>query len=611
MNMARAEVGSKRRVRAALAGAAVLAVAFGLSEYWLYVVNLGLIYAVVAGSLVILTGWTGQVSLAQASFMGISAYVVVALHHHYGIPFVFGAPVAVLATVPFTVIVGFVALRLSGFHLAAATVAFALAVQRFVFQFRELTGGSSGYAAPPLRLFGWDLDAGRSFFFVLAAVAAVLAVAAWRLRSSSVGRAWAAIRTSERAARSLGIDVARYKLAAFVVSGVVAGIGGVLYAVLLERLSPLTFDVGPSVLILSIALVGGIDHLAGALIGGMAYAFTPELARAAGISGNWVPFMLAAAMLTVIALAPAGVAGLLTRRSRRDEPVASGDIDPAALDELAARWGARPPAPSVVVDGVTVRFGGLTAVSDLSVTVPPATIVGLIGPNGAGKSTCLNVLTGFARPTRGTVHVGDRDVTAVPPEGRAAAGLARTFQTPLLFTTETVERNLLMAAHLHSARGLVGAVLRTRPTRHSERASRDEAACVLRALGLGGFARQPVGTLPFGTERLVEVARCLMTRPQVLLLDEPAAGLSGHETDRLARLVAALRDRLGITVVLVEHDIELVMALADRVDVLDFGRLIASGAPDEVQTHPEVRRAYLGVAEDDGQASREVAHAAG
>jgi ABC-type branched-subunit amino acid transport system ATPase component/ABC-type branched-subunit amino acid transport system permease subunit len=565
---------------------AVAAVPLAFSRYWVYVVTLGVVYAVVAGSLVVLTGWVGQVSLAQASFMGIGAYVTVAAYHHWDLPFWAGAVLGVAATLPVTLIVGLVALRLSGFYLAAATVAFALAMQRFAFQFDWLTGGSSGFTAPRASLPGLVLRGDRSTYCFVVLVAGVLAIMVIRLRRSPLGRAFGAVRTSERAARSVGIRVTRTKLVAFALSGAIAAVGGALYAAVVGRLSPVGFDVAPSVLFLAIALVGGIEYVAGALVGGLAYALLPELARTLSISGNWVTFLLAALLLATVAVAPRGIAGALARPSGVVDLDADADEpDPAALDELAALWGGRVSPPGLGLDAATVRFGGVTALDAVSLETPPGAVVGLIGPNGAGKTTCFNVLSGFLAPSGGAVLVDGRVAPREPAERRAARGLARTFQTPLLFSAETVVGNLLVAGQGRAGAGA-------------------EAEVVLRAVGLAAFADSAVPNLPFGLQRMVEIARALMTRPAVLLLDEPAAGLSAAETERLRRLVAALPARLGLSVVLIEHDVELVMAVAERVYVLDFGELICAGPPEAVRADPAVQRAYLGAVEEVSHARR-------
>jgi ABC-type branched-subunit amino acid transport system ATPase component/ABC-type branched-subunit amino acid transport system permease subunit len=575
-----------KRLAAFSAIAVAAAVPLLFTPYWVYVVTLGVVYAVVAGSLVVLTGWVGQISLAQASFMGIGAYMTVAAYHHWSLPFWLGAVLAVVVTVPVTLVVGLVALRLSGFYLAAATVAFALAMQRFAFQFDWLTGGSEGFRAPRPSLPGLVLRGDRTTYCFVVLVAGLLAWLATALRRSSLGRAFGAVRTSERAARSVGIGVTRTKLVAFALSGAIAAVGGALYAGVVGRLSPVGFDVAPSVLFLAIALVGGIEYVAGALVGGLSYALLPELARTLSISGNWVTFGLAALLLAAVAVAPRGIVGALVRPSGvLDLDADSDEPDFAALDELADRWGGRVSPPALALDAATVRFGGVTALDAVSLDVPPGAVVGLIGPNGAGKTTCFNVLSGFLHPNGGAVLVDDAAVPREPAERRTARGLARTFQTPLLFSGETVAGNLLVAAG-----GRAGAAA--------------EADVVLRAVGLSDFASSSVRNLPFGLQRMVEIARALMTRPGVLLLDEPAAGLSAAETDRLRRLVAALPVRLGLSVVLIEHDVELVMAVAQRVYVLDFGELISAGPPEVVRADPAVQRAYLGVVEEVSGVSR-------
>jgi branched-chain amino acid transport system ATP-binding protein/branched-chain amino acid transport system permease protein len=529
--------------------------------------------------------------------MGIGAYVTVAAYHHWSVPFWLGALLGVAATLPVTLVVGLVALRLSGFYLAAATVAFALAMQRFAFQFDWLTGGSSGFTAPRASLPGVVLRGDRVTYWFVAAVAGLLAAGAVRLRRGSLGRAFGAVRTSERAARTLRIGVTRTKLVAFALSGAIAAVGGALYAAVVGRLSPVGFDVAPSVLFLAIALVGGIEYVSGALVGGLAYALTPELARTLEISGNWVTFLLAAMLLAAVAVAPRGIVGALRRSSDVvDVDAEAGEPDTGALDDLAELRGGRVTPPVLALEDATVRFGGVTALDAVSLEVRPGTVVGLIGPNGAGKTTCFNVLSGFLAPSGGAVLVDGAVVPREPAERRAARGLARTFQTPLLFTGETVLGNLLVAAQ-----GRAGA---REPHRPPGRRAGTEAELMLRAVGLASFADSTVGNLPFGLQRMVEIARALMTRPGVLLLDEPAAGLSTAETQRLGRLVAELPARLGVSVVLIEHDVELVMTVAEQVYVLDFGELISAGPPQAVRADPAVQQAYLGVTE-------EVSHARG
>jgi branched-chain amino acid transport system permease protein len=587
---------------------AVFAIPPLISNYWTFVATLGLVYAIVALSLVVLTGWLGQVSLAQASFMGIAGYVSVAVFHHWGWPFWLAAPVGILATVPLTVLVGLVALRLSGFHLAAATVAFALAMQRFVFQFDFLTGGSEGYQAPKASIFGVTFHSDLAYYLLVLVGGAGLAVAMRNLRVSRLGRAFLAVKTSEQASRSLAIDVTRVKLTGFVISGLIAGAGGVLYATLVGRLSPTGFDVAPSILFLAIALVGGIEHIAGAAVGGAAYALLPEFARTVHLNGNWVTVILAGTVLVTVAGAPRGLVGSLTRRNgRHDTETPPQPIDLAAFDQLGENWGAwgaRRAAPTLALEQGTVRFGGVTALDHVTLEVAGGQLVGLIGPNGAGKTTCFNVLTGFVPLAEGGVLL-DRAELPARPERRAESGIARTFQTPLLFSGETVLGNLLIAAHHHTTAGLAGSLLRTRSAKREEVAARREAELILRALGLSHLASSPVHDLPFGTQRLVEIARALMVRPRILLLDEPAAGLSAEETLALGGLVRTIRDRLGASVLLIEHDVALVMALAERVYVLDFGHLIASGSAGDVQRDPAVRRAYLGVDDEPAEAAEE------
>jgi ABC-type branched-subunit amino acid transport system ATPase component/ABC-type branched-subunit amino acid transport system permease subunit len=589
--------------------------------------SLAIIYAVVGISLVILTGWVGQISLGQAALVGIGAFTTGVLARNAGVEFPFNLPMAAAVSALAASLLGGVALRVRGLYLAVATLIFSWMADAFLFRNVHFVGGSS--STIPNKHFGvpggfpdFDLSSRRVLYYFGLAVLGLAFLAAANLRGSKTGRAWFALRGSETAAASLGINVMRYKLLAFAISGMLAGAAGNLFIIDQRTVGPEQFKFTVSLLFLSIVVVGGLTSLPGVVFAGVLFAGLNELFLRVSLLSGWLEVVTAG--LLVVAVLIQGHRAFITRQldrilqpvrdgieQRRAAPaqlVSTADVvdlrDTEAprvervVDVLPVVDGAirrRDDAPLLLEGrGITVRFGGLTAVSDATIEIYQGEIVGLIGPNGAGKTTLFNALSGLNEPTHGTVRLYGRDVSRAPVHERARLGMARTFQALQLFGDMSVRENLLVATHAHDRTGFVRHLLATDAAIGAERTARRRVQEAIDLLDLHDIADRPAAGLPFGLLRLVELARAVVTGAPVILLDEPASGLDNTETERFAAFLRELRDRTGVTMLLIEHDVKMVTGVSDYMYVLNMGQLIAEGSPEQVQRDPHVIAAYLG-----------------
>lgn len=589
-------------------------------------VNVGvyaLIYGLAAIGLSLLMGLAGQVSLGQAAFFAVGAYTHAILLTKYGVPGLLAAVSGTVAAMVVALLVGLPLLRLRGHFLALATLGLGIIVTVVV---RELaiTGGTSGiFGIPKPEFNGRVYDTPREFFWLLAPVVVVGLVLARNLVRSRIGRALSAVNDSEVAAECLGVDTFALRLRVFVLSAGYAGLAGVFYAYWLAVVSPEASGFELSVQLLLMVVLGGLGTVWGAITGAIAVEALDEGMRALvpiivpGATGEVQLIGFGVVLVLLIILLPGGLAQLsamVTGRFRGRDLEGKGRLAPTlALQvddgaELATLLeGAHVPEPGtdvLRVRGLTKRYGGVTAVDDVSLDARAGEILALIGPNGAGKTTCFNIISGVLQPTAGTVEVRGTRVEGRSPHVVAALGATRTYQNLQVFGSSTVLGNVAVARHLRSRAGIARGMfsLAGNEERDIDRAAR----AALTALRLADDADRSVRNLPFGRQRLVEVARALAMSPTLLLLDEPMAGLSGPERDSIATLLRRTREA-GVSVVLVEHDVEAVMALADRVAVLDDGRLIALGPPEDVRADPAVVAAYLGT---DEEADALVRHAA-
>ncbi|MBI3975006.1 MAG: branched-chain amino acid ABC transporter ATP-binding protein/permease, partial [Armatimonadetes bacterium] len=512
-------------------------------------------------------------------------------------------------------LVGAPILILRGHFFVLGTLGLNIIIDVLIRNAQSLTGGPSGLTGiPPLALGGLTLQGDRTFY-VLAWSAALAALWLGRnLIASRVGRALAAVRASEVVAATLGINPAYYKARTFALSAAFAGLAGSLYVHYLSFVSPSPFVFEFSITLLVMSVLGGIAYLPGAVLGAAILTILREALRTilsrffrAGASAEYEIIVFGLLLAAVVIFAPGGVWPFIARllglgrpaipeeqpaATARPEHAATSDPVPLPPDPTpAATDPGSPQSPLLVVTHLMKRFGGLVAVDDLSFSVSPGEIYAIIGPNGAGKTTVFNLISGVLRPTRGAIALGARPLHRLPAYDVAAAGVARTFQTPHIFADLTVAQNVMLGMHRRLRAGFLTSMLRL--TRQEERETQEETRAYLRQVGLTGLSHTATGGLPFGAQRLVEMARALATRPRLLLLDEPASGLSAAERAELVALIRRIRDG-GVTVLLVEHDVGLVMGLADRVLVLNYGQRIAEDAPTRVRQDPRVIGAYLG-----------------
>jgi len=555
-----------------------------MNSYQLYVVtSLGLTTMVGVG-LNILLGLSGQVSLGHVGFYAIGAYTTAILTTTYGASFWAALAVAAALTGLVGTALALPALRVAGPYLAMVTIAFGFIVEHGATEWRGLTGGANGLMNIPPPAVGGYLLGERALAMLVLGLTAIVVVLFARLARSPWGLAMRAVRDSEVAAGSIGLNSVVVRTAAFTLSAIVTGVAGAFFSPLTSFVSPGSFSFMQSILFLFAVIVGGAGTVLGPVLGAAVVVLLPEaLSRLA----EYRLLLFGALLLVVLWLAPDGIVGTLAKlRGRRPAATPAGsDMDVRAfLAERAA-------GASLTAAGLGVAFGGLRAVDGLDFTARGGQVTSIIGPNGAGKTTVLNLVCGFYRPDRGTVSLGDTVITGRPAHAVARAGIGRTYQTSQLFARLSVLDNLLIAMRC----GRLGSLARALFGRRHDRDLRATAESLLAYVGYAGPREAAAGELSHVDKRLVEVARALATKPRVLMLDEPAAGLGHADTLRVERL---LRDiaATGVAVVLIEHDVKLVMNVSDHVIVLDAGKCIARGRPEAVRKDPAVLKAYLGEA---------------
>jgi sulfate-transporting ATPase len=568
------------------------------SSSWVDALTTTAAVGIILLSLVVVTGYAGQLSLAQVAFAGIGAWIAARLVADHGVPFELAALAGIIGAVPVGVLVGLAALRLRGVNLAVATLGLALLLERQVLANSSLTGGALGMNVGSPSLFGIDLDTFEhpARYAALAIVLFLLVfLAVANLRRSRTGRRLVAVRTNERAAAALGVSVFGAKLYAFGLGAALAALGGILIAFETPTVTfTPTFDVFGSISAVIYAVIGGVGAALGAVLGAGIAPGTVG-AKLVSLLGSDVDDLFrlfgGLLLLAVLLQAPDGLVmlyrKLVLRLAARLRP--HWQLVRRPLPALSEGAHVRPVPATLTLLGLTVRFGGVTALDDVSLTVGPGEVVGLIGPNGAGKTTLIDAVTGYAAPTAGTVLLDGRAIDGWAPRKRAVAGIGRSFQSLELFESLTVAENVQAACDPRDVRHYISDLVYPGRARLTP-----AAAAAIREFALQDeLARRP-DELPYGTRRLVAIARAIATGPSVLLLDEPAAGLDVEERSELARLIRRLADEWGLAVLIVEHDVSLVLETCDRVAVLNFGVKIAEGTPNEIANDPLVAASYLG-----------------
>ncbi|MFJ3316668.1 ATP-binding cassette domain-containing protein [Herbaspirillum huttiense] len=562
---------------------AAITLALSINSYYVFVLAGIALVAIVGIGLNVLIGLTGQVSFGHVGFYAVGAYTVAILTTKAGLSFWLAWPLAAVVAGALGVLLALPALRVKGPYLAMITIAFSFIIQHAIIELRDLTGGQNGImglAAPAFL----GLQAERAIAVLgLITAAVVLAAYCW-LSRGSWGAAMRAVRDSETAAESIGLNPLVIKTVAFALSAALAGLAGGLFAPLSTFVTPDTFSFMQSILFVLVVVLGGSGSILGPVIGAVIVGALPELLSSLE---DYRLLFFGALLLLVLWVAPDGVTGLLGKLAARlRKPVEA--VPAAALQEDAEEVALPVRARrTLAADGLTMVFGGVRAVSDLGFEVPGGAVTSLIGPNGAGKTTALNMLSGFYRPSAGQFTLGQTPLAGLPAFRIARHGVARTYQTSQLFGSLTVADNVALAC----GRGRLGGLLSARGFVSGE--VRARCRQLLDFCGYRGALDIPSADLAHVDRRLVEIARALAADPDVLLLDEPAAGLSREDKTMLAQLLTRIAEA-GISVVVVEHDMELVMQISRRIVVLDAGQRLAIGTPQEVQNDPAVRKAYLG-----------------
>jgi len=583
-----------RRAIVAIAALAFLIVPMlpFVPEFWVVLLDYAGIAALVALGLVLLTGVGGMTSFGQAAFVGMGAYTSGVLTAHYGVSPWLALPVALAVTGLGALILGAVTVRLSGHYLPLGTIAWGISAF-YVFGNLQLFGGHDGVTdIPPLSLGSFKLIGVRPYWTVVWVAVALGVISTQNLLHSRVGRAVRALRQGAVAAESFGVEISRTKLMVFVFAALPAGLAGWLYAHFQRSLGASAFGLGAGIFYLLMAVVGGAGQIYGALLGAGIVTVLRDvlqdwLPHIFGQVGNYEDIAFGILLIAILQIARGGVWPLLARLMPRlpSRPVT------VSGERLA-------PAPRVARGGdllalseVHKHFGGLAAVNGVSFAVGASEIVALIGPNGAGKSTLFNAVTGVVPASGGDISFAGAPISALSPQTIARRGIARTFQHVKLIPDLSVIENVALGAHIRGSAGIVRAILGL--DRAEERHLFAEATAQLARVGLVAEMNRLAGELALGQMRLVEIARALCLDPAMLLLDEPAAGLRHLEKQALAELLRGLRAD-GMSILVVEHDMDFVMGLADRIVVLDFGEKIAEGAPATIRAHPAVIEAYLG-----------------
>jgi ABC-type branched-subunit amino acid transport system ATPase component/ABC-type branched-subunit amino acid transport system permease subunit len=566
---------------------------------WVDALTVTMGVSIVLLSMVVLTGYAGQLSLCQYAIAGFGAYVAGRLVAVFHIPFLLGLVAGVLAAIPLGIVFGLPAVRTRGINLAIVTLGLGTTMELMLFRNRNYTGGVKGTQVSNPHLFGYDISSTKhptryGIFVVALAMLTVWLVS--NVRRGRSGRRLLAVRTNERAAASLGIDVTAAKLFAFAFAAAIAALGGILLAFRSTSMSYQSFTSFTSVTYVGLVLVGGVGHLLGAFVGGTmaTAALNQEILNSTweGV-GRWIQLISGAAILLTVLSYQDGVAAewvkifRLFKKARKWGRPYTIDLADVA-DTNAAEDRSKVTPRTLSIEGLTVRYGTVVAVDKVTYRLEPGTVTGLIGPNGAGKTSLIDAISGFA-PAEGRVIVDALDLSKHSPMKRARAGVARSFQSLELFEDATVFENLSVAADPQDLKSYVRDLVHP--------VNPPFSAPVVRAIvefQLDQDLHRDVKDLSYGKRRLLSIARAVAMHPSVLLLDEPAAGLSSAESMELAAVVRRLAEDWGMTVLVVEHDMNFVMGVCDQVMVLDFGKLIASGSPEVVRSNPAVIAAYLG-----------------
>ena len=558
---------------------------------------------IMATSLNLTTGMLGQLALGHAGFMAIGAYTAALVTKHMAVDIALSFPLGLIAgglmAAAFGIVIGVPALRLKGDYLAIITLGFGEII-RVIINNLPFTGGAMG-------LIGINRATTFSYVYV---VMVLIVISLFTLGRSRHGRAIISIRENEVAAESTGIPTTRYKIFAFTLAAFFAGIAGGLYAHKMGTLSPATFDFNKSIEYLVMVVLGGMGSLTGSIVAATVLTMLPEMLR---FLADWRMLIYSIVLILMMLFRPKGLLGTLEfslvevwdfcakyvkmffafvkkHMPKREQKVIMPEVpkyDYASFN-----------LPVLETDKLGIRFGGLQAAQDVHIKLYDNEIVGLIGPNGAGKTTVFNLLTGVYQPTEGDITLLGKSIVGKATHEITANGIARTFQNIRLFKSMTVLENIKVAFQTRMHYSVLDGVLRTSRFNREEKGIDLRARELLSVFGMEDVADVRADSLPYGQQRKLEICRALASNPKVLLLDEPAAGMNPIETEELMQTIRTIRERFSVAVLLIEHDMKLVMGICERIYVLNYGRILAHGSPEEIATNSEVVEAYLGKSED-------------
>jgi ABC-type branched-subunit amino acid transport system ATPase component/ABC-type branched-subunit amino acid transport system permease subunit len=579
------------------------------SDYWSAVIVMAGIYMLLAMGLNVVVGYSGLLDLGYAGFWAVGAYTTAivtgkAPFHPLELDFWASIPFAILAAVGSGLLLGLVTLRVRGDYLAIVTLGFGEIVRIIANSWDSVTNGPSGItdiAHPELFGFNFGLDPTHYVLLIWVFIGSLYFLIS-NLWESRIGRAWYATRQDEDAAEILGVPTFRMKLLAFAIGASTAGLAGAVYGAYVGYIVPSNFVLLTAIMILAAVVLGGMSNMKGAMLGAAIIVFLPETFRGLEQS-RFLVFGLILILMMIVR--PAGLFPLQPKQYRLPSSSGSSPFSPIAWWQKKEGGGVGSITTNNIVqvpailrcEGLTKQFGGVLAVDQVSLTISEGSIFAVIGPNGAGKSTLFNMISGSVKPDQGKVEFAGQSMVGLKPHSIAASGVARTFQLIRLFSAATVAENVLIGADLRNAGSTIGTALGLPASRKENGKALAVAEAALSFCGIRQLAGAIAGTLSYGDQRRTEIARALATSPRILLLDEPAAGMNPTERRRLGELICNIRDS-GITVVIVEHDMNLVMEISDEILVLDSGRILALGSPEVVRGDPKVIEAYLGRQQD-------------